>query len=657
MKIIDSILYIQWNELVATGVSNNTLRSAKLRNANGWCFIDDPADKRRVLVQYDLLRPEYKDLIKLKYGCPYQYLSSQLLDKHLVTPPSDTDILAAYTLPNGTYLPLEHLEKYNTACAYLHLLSVTSPKSARELGFPDLMKLTSAIIQLVEARNVSLPASYSKLKAKVREYEKEGATCVISKKFCNKNTEKISAQGAAYIKELFGYGNNYSIERVALEYNLHASQQGWLPLTTGAVRYNLNKMGLMQQLLMGRENEGEWRNKFDLNISRQRPSRPGMLWVGDATPFELYYQTETAEGGRNTRNYWNRKVVYVVIDAFNDAVMGFSIGETESSALAERAWYNACINTGIAPEQIKTDNFGSKELRSTYSALAKTPQHFTPSSVGNARDKVVEQFFGKINDAVLRDYHNYAGGNITAKKQPNRDLLNKIKSDFPYEEECVQQIVACLNRWNTMPRKKMNGKSLMEQWSDGDRTQLRILTDDLRLEVFGKLHISTNRLTKEGLRCTLLNEIHTYQLPTNEFADTIGTEYQVVYDPCDLSKILAVAKGGRFRFIVPEATTIPMAMGDFKEGDRTKLNVLLNFKYSRKQLIIERRAANTQLVEAEGLMKLWPVIKGTNKEITYAGENALKQLSSTQFEDLPHTDTVTVTNDNSASSHWYDENN
>jgi hypothetical protein len=652
MKLINNILYIEWSEMAAAGISENTMRSAKLNQSAAWSFISDPRDKRKVLIEFNALKPEYKKAVEAKYGNPLSYQAAQLIDTYLVTPSADAEAMAKYKLADGTSLPIEHRAKYETACAYLHLLSTTTCKSAKAMGLPNLDTFTSAMIQLIEARGIALPASYSKLKAKVREYQKQGATCVVSKRFCNKNREKISEQGLAYIKELFGYGNGFSLERVTMEYNLHATTQQWQPLTASAVRYNLMKTGLLQEHSFGRENEGKWRDKFDISVSRMRPSRPGMLWVGDGTPFELYYQTNID----GKRNYWCRKYVYVVIDAYNDCVMGFAIGETEDTDLAKRAWYNACINTMVAPDQIKTDNFGSKELRSSYSALAKTPAHFTPASVGNARDKVVEQFFAKIFEACAKDYLSYAGSNITAKNQPNRDLLNSLKHEFPTEEQVIEQIVDCMAKWNTMPRKKLNGESLLQQWQQGNHTQLRSFSDDLRLEVFGKLHSDTNRLTKEGLRPTLQGVTYEYLLLTDAFADTIGMEYQVVYDPFDLSSIMAVAKGGRYKFVVPQKTTIPMAMGDFKAGDREKLNNLLDFKKHRKQLVVQRKATNRQLADAEGLMRLFPVIKGTNKNVINESEDAYKQLSTEAFaeavvieEQLPL--------QKLQQSHWYDDDN
>jgi len=159
------------------------------------------------------------------------------------------------------------------------------------------------------------------------------------------------------------------------------------------------------QLTSIREGFQKWRNKFDPVVHRERPSKPNLLWIGDGTPIELYYRTESTNAkGHIKQEYWKRKVGYLVIDAYNDAIMGLSIGDTESTELAKQAWTNACIIQGVLPYQVKTDNFSKKQLKPFYESIASSKDFYTPSAVGNARDKVIEPFFGKFNNLVLREF-------------------------------------------------------------------------------------------------------------------------------------------------------------------------------------------------------------------------------------------------------------
>jgi len=77
MKIIDWVLYIEFAELADLGISGNTLRAGKARKSKEWVAINDPADRRKVLFDYDYLKAEYKQLIHSRYGNPYEYAVKQ----------------------------------------------------------------------------------------------------------------------------------------------------------------------------------------------------------------------------------------------------------------------------------------------------------------------------------------------------------------------------------------------------------------------------------------------------------------------------------------------------------------------------------------------------------------------------------------------------
>lgn len=625
MKTLEGKLFLEFQELLDAGVSSNTIKGAKKFNRASWLIINDPSDRRRVLIGYEELKQQYKDLVIAKYGNPYLYASTSIIKKYLISAPADVDLINSYRCSDGNFLPYKHQELYIKACQYLNLLSSATCRWIKSVGFDSMATFTEAVVQQVTVAELPLPANYSRLKAKIKEYRKKGAECVISKKFGNQNSRKLGDTELAVVGQCYAKANQFGAERIAFEYNLIAVQYGWKTVTAEAILWNINQPKFKQQYLPNRKGIAAFRELADFSISRQRPSRPNMLWVGDGTPFELYYRIDNKS--------WNRKVVYCVIDAYNDYVVGYSIGDTESNALAKLAWRNACVNHSVLPDQVKSDRFGLKEMRAFYSEITKTPDYFTPSKAGNARDKVVEQFFAKLRNAVVRDFPNHAGGNITSNEQPNRDFLNKISPEFPDEAGVIVQIHECIERWNTMQRPKLDNMSLEQQWKSGDWSQSRKLDDMMRLSSFGVKSEYTNKLTNKGITITLNGVPHTYMLLTDEFADTIGTEYSITYDPLDLSSILAVGRDGKLRFVVPAFGKMPMAFGDMKEGDRTRLNSILEFKKNRIELIISRNAAEMDLVTAEGLNKMFPLLNGGNKGLMNESANVLKQMSNDRFDD------------------------
>lgn len=632
MKYIDSILYLEFSELVDAGVSENTIKQANRKQSSNWIFAKDPEDRRRLLVHYDKLKDQYKDLVKAHYGDPYQYMADQVISKHLTLRQQDLDTINSIKV-NGKRLPDYLYKRYCDACRYLNMLSSLTVQDVRTLGYQNIITdFYPAVIRLIKTRKVHLPTTYITLRRKLSEYAEHGAVAAINGRVGNTNSRKVDELGKALLKELLAKHNNYNAEQISIIYNAIGAKRNFKKISAKTV---LNYAeGL--EIIAGRTGTGAWRNAYDMVVHRSRPSRPGMLWVGDATPYELYFQMNvTRDNGHKEVKYWLRKVVYVVVDAFNDLVVGFSIGETESNELARLAWKNACLNTGIFPDQVKVDHFGIKELTPLYEKLALNPDYFTPSAVGNARDKVIESFFSRLYDQVVRFHDNAAGRNIQSKEKTNRDTLDRIKHSFPDEAGVIKMIEADLMMWNNKIRPRLNNRSLLQQWQQADHSQARKYDTRMFLEVFGRKHTYTNTLTSRGLQVSIGGKVRTYHKPGDlELARTMGTSYNVYYDENDLANILIKTDDGRIQFVLEEDAPVPMAFGDFKEGDRKRLNGKLDQKKAVVQKLVigaqkERRellekAGIMNELEAEAIARHMFTVKGNQKNLLYEAQNVLK---------------------------------
>lgn len=642
MKIIEENLYVEFQALVEIGVNEQTLKMAKLRGSSSWAFIEDPEDRRKVLIEYESMKDKYKDLV-IEEICggvdPYVYQAAEIIKPYLVSDEDDVEFIRNYMVGDFP-LDAEKQEQYIKACQFLHLLKRFKVRDMKALGYKKSSDFYEAVIAMIKRENVQLPSTYNRLRIKVREYVKKGAKVVVPKGLGNQNGRKVSAEGAAFIKELMSKHNQYSNEQIALIYNAAALEQGWKQISAKTI-FNYRSDLEVSSL---RKGVAVWRDNNDFVVGRMRPTKPNYLWVGDGTPYELYFQfTRQNKSGHNITHYSGRKVVYVVIDAFNDTIVGAAIGDTENAELALKAWKNACNNTGVMPWEVKVDNFAAKALHPTYRRLAGKPEFFAPSSVGNARDKVVEAFFGRIYGQITRLHDNASGRNIRAKEQPNRDLLDKIKKNFPIEEEVDQQIMQDMMLWNSIPRKNKGGKSLQQEWLEADHSKDRPFTDFHRLDLFGQDHTHTNRLTNRGVEVTIGGVTRRYMKLDTDFYETIGSSYQVRFDSEDYSKIMVCGDDNR-KHVLEELKAIPMAKMDMQEGDRTALNKQLNFK---KQVINhfvidkqqERRkmldeAGLMDSISAEGIAKALFTQNGQQKGLNYESQQVLKSLGKEKADKI-----------------------
>src|SRR5882762_6324358 len=75
MKLIENKLFMEWREAIESGLSENTLKNAKLRKSPSWSFMTDPTDRRKVLIEYEVLKDEYKKKIQARFGNPYDHMA------------------------------------------------------------------------------------------------------------------------------------------------------------------------------------------------------------------------------------------------------------------------------------------------------------------------------------------------------------------------------------------------------------------------------------------------------------------------------------------------------------------------------------------------------------------------------------------------------
>lgn len=639
MIIINDILYLSFTELQRCGTSNKIIWEAKYRNYKGWHFITDPADARKRLIEYEPLPPKYKDRILDTYGDPYQYYSDHLITNLLKVNHKDEELILKAKLER------EKKKQYIHACRYLHLLSTLTKKEINALGYKSIKSdFYPALIRILKHDTKlpkQFPKSYVKLTQKVKQYKIEGAAAVIPKSINNNNATKINSVQQAFIQELISKHNQFDYEQIKLLFNKVAEQHNWKQISVGTVRNQFKSL----ELLSSRKGFQNWRNKNDFVISRERPSRPGYLWEGDGTPYELLYQAKVVNTkGHSVTKYWKRKVIYVVSDAFNDTIVGLSIHDTENVAMTKMAWKNAIYMTDMLPFQIKTDNFAKKELAPFFESIAKTPDYFTPAAVGNARDKRIEALFGRIIKFVTKVHPNHSGHNITAKNQPNREYLDKIKKTFPDEDEVLNQILFDIYAWNNMPRKKLGGKSLYQQWSEGfekakNDNEARVPSDLRKLELFGETYNRTPQLTNKGI------QFHGQQYMNfdTDFYSNIGSKFTIQYNPDNTNLILATTLDGKQNWLLDKVENQAGCLKDSKPGDRIKLNKKLEFKAEVKEKFLLKTAENRKkliqeaelegYLESEIMAKLMFTVEGQQKTLNYKAQEAL-QSNTKQEEDV-----------------------
>lgn len=590
MVYLGSKLCLEFNELVPVVMNRDNFYHHKSKDNIVTHGVG--GNGRGVLIEYESMPPKYKEEIKDYYGCPYTYASKQPILQSLQYDKIAHDFYFNYILPNGDKLPssnytidgkpqINYVNRYTESATWLNMLiRLTNDKAAlkRELNIP-VMKFWETACSMIKSKKVSLPATYKRLKEKLDIYQVEGYESLIeTHKFGNDYSKKIVGEVAeALLKELLSMRNKHADTTIAEEYNKWAISTGLQTITPEAVGYWRKKW--KNELILEREGMGKTYSKMSKQARRMRPSAPLLLVNSDDNVLDLYYKT--------TANNWFRPVLYVVIDTYNDYILGYAVGESVTKELIKEAYRNAHRHvielTGgtYCWQQLQTDRWGisgknTTELEQFYNSMAIS----TPAGLKNSQSKYIERSFGTVWHTMLKKLFpsNYSGHNLTAKQKLNPDSLKPAY--FPDVTEASKQIALFIEAMRNTKRSDSN-LTRQEEWlqafSISEKSKSKLLTEEMRLQIFGKRHEFLNKIEAKGLTPILMGKKRIYELSQETIFKHIDKKVQVIYDEYDLSTILVTDEKG-LRFLAHEYRLLPSAIADYQEGDKERIIKLLGEK-------------------------------------------------------------------------------
>ncbi|WAC40550.1 hypothetical protein [Pedobacter sp. SL55] len=617
-----------------------------------------------VLIEYDTLPKRYQDEVKKVFGDPYQYITTQPIKDLLIEDLKAEQFYRDYSLPNGLKLPdqdfdvkgkpvTNYVKEYAIAASWLNnIINLTENKKALK----DQLNISVAvfwerIMMILKADGVRLPASERRLKDAIKRYKSNGYEALIEVfRFGNTNSRKVNSETAeALLLELLAHDHQHDYTRVANAYNEWATANNHEQITDRAVSYWAAKYKHL--ITEKREGKAKNYNRFNKQILRSRPSAPLLLINSDDNVLDLYFVEEKVnkKTGYAQKNYYYRPVMYVVMDAFNDYILGYAIGETVTIELVKEAYRNAenhvkqLLNGYYLPHQIQTDRWGlSKggELEQFYQSMAT----YTPATAKVAQGKYIERAFGVNWHQTLKSFINYAGQNITAKERLSPEAIERNRSNFPPKEKAPEQIALFIEMLRKLPNQK-TGVSRQEEWlnSINEKSKARAISAEKHLQIFGVLHKprngGKNRLLPAGLE--LMDRRFVYDIPAFYFPEHVNKAVNVIYDPYDMSQVL-VTDGKGLRFVAHEYERSPSCIADHTKETRQlwhqrieekKIIAAVPAKEAEKRRTLLERAA----IDAESLLQGSVLIKQIRHTAEKAITGAIENFDQSQLTETTKT--------------------
>lgn len=524
---------------------------------------------RRVQIEYSSLPERFRLRFEAKYGDPEELLRQ---DKPALVINAEARRFFAglepgtFRLPNGETLPDDKVEEYTLNASVLDVLHAEVEK--QRLGRNRLKQSTRIIWEniLASAERLradfhhTLPNNEARLKDKVRTYEREGFICLVSKKFCNANKTKITPEGGRLLVALRrSRVPIYTLRQIFDEYNRRAERKGWKTLESmNSVTSYLERPDVAPKWWAAVYGELSARQKFDRKQQTILPGVRDALWYGDGTKLNLYYKGRDKDGGLVKKT----AMVYEVIDAYSEMLLGYCIGETENAELQRRAFRMAIETAGHKPFEIVTDNQGGQKTTDSLSFMSRICHITRKTAPHTPQAKSIESVFGRFQREVLHADWRFTGQNITATSRdsrPNSEFIGaNVDNLYTFEEMCAAY-ADYRQRWNDLrhPESKMSRR---EMYLRSQNPEAPALSQYDYMEMFWRVTERPSEFTSSGISIQVAGQRYSYEVldaeghPDMEFRRSNTTRrFFVRYDPDDMTRVWLCTKPavGGLRMVVP----------------------------------------------------------------------------------------------------------
>lgn len=592
---VEELTSDQGGDAVMTKVNyQNMINRKKIAVLRRGCY-GTPA-----LIEYDSLPERFKKKFIEKYGDPEK---SMRKDKpHLAENSEAREYYATMILSSGQRLTDDKIEEYTLNASVLDVLRdgwVAQRVSRKRLNNSTgicWQAIWQTSEQMREDFGHTLPKSEAALRRKVEEYSKEGFESLISKKLGNTNTLKIpEAGGKLMIAMRRSRVPIYTEMQIFEEYNRRAIKKGWKPLKSP---------NTVKQFLHKPENEPKWwaavygelsaKQRFDRKHKTLMPEMRDALWYGDGTKLNLYFKGI----GKDGKPAKMTAMVYEVVDAYSEMLLGYAIGPTENAELQRKAFRMAIERAGHKPYEIVTDNQGGQKTSESKEYMAKICRFSRTTAPHTPQAKSIEQIFGRFQSQVLHQDWRFTGQNMTATSidsRANKEFIeDNVDSLYTYEELCAAY-AEYREVWNSMIHHRSK-KCRREMYFASQNPESPRLLDYDYIDMFWRDTAMPSEFTSSGITIQVDKQPYTYEVFTEDgFPDiafrtnNTGRQFFVKYDPDDMSRVWLCSRTAAGTRLVREAKPYAVIHRAIQEQTPGEMQFIREMVEANKQARINRQ--------------------------------------------------------------------
>lgn len=641
MEYFENELCVTYEELTSGNdpvISGATLRQ-NIKRGNIRRAQRGGGEGSYALIIYSSLPEKYKIRFVERKGDPEQILKEQRMRDRVKTDDKARSFYEDYRYEmNGVETGLSDKLKaeYTLNASVLNALiyDLEDKTTSRKMLGNSLATLWENVAATSEnLRDIyhhTLPENQARLREKIRRYKKEGYISLISGKVGNKSTVKIIPEmGRQLIALRRSRVPVYNYAQIFDEINRIALEKDWKPLKSKRS---------MVQWFERPEIEPLWydavfgelaaHQRYGRKHKTKLPDRRDTLWYGDGTKLNLYYRDE--EGKIRTT------MVYEVIDAYSEVLLGYYISDHENFEAQYNAYRMAIQVSGHKPFEIVHDNQGGhkrleKEKDSKEVGFFDLICHIhRPTAPYSGQSKTIESIFGRFQSQELHKDWRFTGMNITATKaesRPNLEFIEENKDRLFTLDELKAHYAEARRAWNAAPH-PATGIPRIEMYEKSENEETDVVTVHDMVDIFWIWAKRPATFTDQGIQITIGKLKKPYEVfsapgePDHEWRrKNTYRKFYVKYDPNDLRSIRLYWKdnAGQLRFerVAEPYMVVHRAIQDQAEGEaefiRREQEANIRDRIERQVIAKEIEYAYGVAPEQNGLST--PKLKGVTKEV------------------------------------------
>ena len=607
-------LCIEFAEMQKCGIARTTMLEWKAP-----IKINDPSDRRKALFVYDNLKPKYQTLVKeiLCDGTePGEYqLKTQIAKWLSVASSKDKQDIRSFRIAreaidfdNGevatketTGLPNNIKELYLLQSRWLRLIESGFKQHKNELvnlKINNVATYRQVAVSIANNQGAKLPKNDAALRRKLNAYKKNGICGLVSKKWGNTNSQVVNDEAIQCLIDEYGDGRKPTIPMLTTHINRVAKENEWngYPVTEATVYNNLYRPEVIPAWYIARHGTKAYKEKYEITYLRYKPTQPDVLWVGDDTKVNLYYKKNRKGIMVNAANL----NVYAIIDAHSGYWLGWSYIENKATTKDVRDAFRMAVrrSKGRLPMQMQYDGDSSNLFYKRLNTL-----HFK-CMPNNGQSKIIERMFGKLQREFMRFDEAFTGQNIQSKT-----LQSKVNPEAVKAYGSKDEAIAAQDKWievmSNTPGK--DGLSPKDQYFSSQNEDCQIMSIEDERDILWEWNDDTITYRSIGLRMIHNKVEHFYKVHNDSLPDVvwhnenIGVQFKVKYNPYDMSEVALYTADERFVALAQTEDRLPMAVADYKDGDRTRINDKLELKKQQKAINNAKRKTASDVANSDAI--------------------------------------------------------